>query len=157
MNRCTSELLESFLVDYGWAFRREGESGSGVKVEGTSLWKTGFRGEEHIFPLSIIMTETWISFVIQPFVPLSVDWESWPEISRLLLELNARATMAKFSISAEGRIELGIEVLNAGFTYESFTLTMGLLGYYADCYYDEILSGLDHLGYSYTESLNLLT
>lgn len=147
MNRCTGELLESFLADYGWAFRREGEG----------MWKTGFRGEEQIFPLSIILTETWISFVVQPFVELSIDWDSWPEISRLLLELNARATMAKLSISLEGRIELSIEVLNAAFTYESFSLTMGLLGYYADSYYDEILSDLDMIGYRYSESLNLLT
>lgn len=147
MNRCTSERLESFLVDYGWAFRREGDG----------LWKTGFRGEEQIFPMSIILTDNFVSFVVQPFVELAIDWESWPEISRLLLELNARATMAKFAISREGRIELSIEVLNASFDFESFTLTMGLLGYYADAYYDEILSDLDHLGYRYTESLNLLT
>ncbi|MBC7532368.1 MAG: YbjN domain-containing protein, partial [Oligoflexus sp.] len=154
MNRCTSEMLESFLADYGWAFRREGD-GNGNR-DGSGMWKTGFRGEEQIFPLSIIMTETWISFIVQPFVELSVDWDSWPEISRLLLELNARATMAKFSISLEGRIELSIEVLNAAFTYDSFSLTMGLLGYYADSYYDEILSDLDVIGYRYSESLNLL-
>lgn len=147
MNRCTSELLESFMLDYGWSFRREG----------TGLWKTSFRGEEHLFPLSIIMTENVLSFVIQPFIELSVDWESWPEISRLLLELNSKATMAKFSLSGEGRIELSIEVLNNAFSYDSFSLTMGLLGYYADAYYEEILNDLDQIGYRYTESLNLLT
>ncbi len=147
MNRCTSELLESFLADYGWVFHREGEG----------RWRTGFLGAEQSFPLSIILTETWITFVIQPFVSLAVDWESWPEISRLLLELNARSTLAKFAISPEGKIELSIEVLTRGFDAESLSLTLGLLGHYADASYDEILSGLDLIGYKYTESLNLLT
>lgn len=147
MNRCPSELLESFLLDYGWSFRREG----------AGLWKTSFHGEAQLFPLSIIMTDNVLSFVIQPFVELSVDWESWPEISRLLLELNARATMAKFSISGEGRIELSIEVLNSALSFDSFSLTMGLLGYYADTYYEEILSDLDQMGYDSSETRSLLT
>lgn len=145
MNRCTSELLESYLLDYGWSFRREGKG----------LWKTSFRGEEQLFPLSIIMTDNIVSFIIQPFVELTVDWESWPEISRLLLEWNARATLAKFSLSGDGRIELSIEVLNNAFSYDSFSLTMGLLGYYADAYYEEILNDLDTMGFRYSESLNL--
>ena len=147
MNRCTSELLESFMLDYGWSFRREG----------AGLWKSSFRGEEQLFPLSIIMTDNVLSFVIQPFIELSVDWESWPEISRLLLELNSKATMAKFSLNVEGRIELSIEVLNNAFSFDSFSLTVGLLGYYAYAYYEEILNDLDQIGYRYTESLNLLT
>lgn len=147
LRRCTSELLESYLKDYGFAYR----------CTGIGLWKTAFRGEEQLFPLSIILTENVVSFVIQPFVELLVDWESWPEISRLLLELNSKATMAKFALSAEGRIELSIEVLSSAFSYESFSLTMGLLGFYADNYYDEILESLDSIGFRYSESLNLPT
>ena len=147
MNRCTSELLESFMLDYGWSFSREGDG----------LWKTAFRCEDQTFPLSIIMTDNIISFVIQPFVDIEVDWDNWPEISRMLLEFNARVAMAKFSLSDEGRIELSLDALNSAFNYDSFTLTMGLLGHYDDTYYDEILSDLDTIGYRYSESFNLLT
>lgn len=147
MNRCTSEVLESYLCDYGWTFRREGEG----------LFRTHFQGDEQSFPLNIIMTDNVISFVIQPFVDITVDWESWPEISKLLLELNARSALAKFSINLEGQIELSMEVLAGSFGYESFSLSMGLLGYYADAYLEEILHGLDLAGYRYSETLHLLT
>ncbi|RZA21628.1 MAG: hypothetical protein EOP10_16405 [Proteobacteria bacterium] len=147
MNRCTSELLESFMLDYGWVFSREGDG----------LWKTGFRGDDQTFPLSIIMTDNIISFVIQPFVDTEIDWDSCSEVSRLLLEFNARIAMAKFSLSEEGRIELSLDVLNSSFSYDSFLLTMGLLGHYADTYYDEILSDLDLINSRYSESFNLLT
>jgi hypothetical protein len=147
MNRCTSELLESFMLDYGWAFRREGEG----------LWKTAFRSDGQTFPLSIIMTENIISFVIQPFVDADIDWEDGSEVSRRLLECNARIAMAKFSLSEEGRIELSLDVLNGAFNYDSFLLATGLLGHYADTYYDEILSDLDLVRSRYCESFNLLT
>jgi hypothetical protein len=147
MERCTGAVLETYLADYGWTYRASGDQ----------QWKTGFQGEEGVFPLVIRLTETWISFQIQPFLKLSIDWDNWPEIACRLLELNSKSPLAKLSISGEGHIELTLEALNHGFDYEEFCLMIGLLGFYADQFYDDILSHLDVLGFKYTETLRLLT
>ena len=65
--------------------------------------------------------------------------------------------MARLSLNSEGHIELGLEALTQNFSYENFCTCLGLLGFYADQFYDEILSQLDAVGYRYSESLNLLT
>ncbi len=147
MERCTSELLESYLLKYGWAF----------DCVGTGLWKTAFQGEDREFPVSIIMTENLISFIIQPFIELSIDWDNWPEISKLLLDVNSRMTLAKFAVGADDRMELSIEVLKNGIDYDSLELILGLLTYYADLHHEGILGDLDLIGYRHTESLSLPT
>lgn len=147
MIRCDGELLESYLADYGWSFRREGEGS----------WRTGFRGEDQCFPLHILLSDSWVTFSVQPFLSISVDWDSWPEISRLLLELNSTSTMVKLSVDGSGQMELSLDAFSLNFNYDAFCLAMGLLGFYADSFYDEILTRLDSLGFRYTESLNLLT
>jgi hypothetical protein len=147
MNRCDGKLLESFLSAYGWSYRREGDG----------AWRTGFRGEDQSFPLSILLSESWVTFSVQPFLSIPVDWESWPEISRMLLELNSKSTMVKLSLNPSGQMELSLEAFAINFEYDVFCLAMGLLGFYADSFYDEILTRLDSIGFRYTESLNLLT
>lgn len=146
MERCTSQMLEAFLADYGWVFRSAGEN----------EWLTGFEAEECSFPLRISLTETWISFQIQPFLGIKIDWECWPEISRWLLDLNHTSPLVKLSINAEGFIELNLDVLNMGFQYDGFCTILGLIGFYADMFYDDILSHLDLIGFRYSESLGLL-
>ncbi len=147
MERCTGPLLENYLATYGWTYRSTG----------SQEWTTGFQGQDRSFPLRISLTETWISFQIEPYLGLEIDWESWPEIARCLLELNGRSSMVRLSLCDQGRIEMGLEVFNKQFCYESFCTCIGLLGFYADHFYDEILSRLDSIGFKYTESLKLLT
>lgn len=147
MERCTGPLLENFLATYGWSYRSTGQH----------EWTTGFQGQERSFPLRISMTETWISFQIEPYLGLDIDWESWPEISRCLLELNGRSSMVRLSLCDKGQIEMSLEVLNRQFCYEAFCTCIGLLGFYADQFYDEILARLDSIGFRYSESLKLLT
>lgn len=147
MNPCTGPLLESYLASYGWTHR----------VIGNLEWLTGFQGQERSFPLRISLTETWVSFSIEPYLALRIDWDSWPEIARCLLELNGQSSMVRLSLDSKGQIDLNLEVLAQHFSYENFCTCMGLLGFYADQFYDEILGHLDSIGYSYTESLKLLT
>jgi len=147
MERCTGPLLENYLSTYGWTFR----------ASGNQEWKTAFQGQDQSFPLRIHLTDTWISFVIEPYLNLDIDWESWPEISRCLLELNGTSSMVRLSLCGKGQIEMGLEALNNRFCYESFCTCMGLLGFYADQFYDEILGRLDSIGFRYSESLKLLT
>ncbi len=147
MDRCTGSVLESYLSDYGWVFQTDAEH----------QWKTGFHGESCHFPLVIILSDTWVSFHIDPFLQIAIDWESWPEIALFLLELNARHPMLKIGVSTHGHIELSMDVLNRAMDYENFCLALSLLGFYADLIYDEVLSHLDHIGFRYSETLSLLT
>ena len=147
MERCTGSILEDFLNSYGWTYR----------ALGNDEWRTGFQGQEQSYPLHIRLLDSWISFQITPYLGLEIDWDSWPEIARWLLELNGSSSLVRLSLSESGAIELGMEVLNTGFSYESFSTSMGILGFYADFFYDEILSRLDAIGYRYSDSLRLLT
>lgn len=147
MERCNGQMLEAYLTTYGWAYRASGDQ----------EWQSGFEGEECTFPLHISLNETWISFRVQPFIAIKIDWECWPEISRWLLDLNHTSPLVKLSINAEGYIELNLDLLNQGLNYEGFSVAIGLIGYYADLFYDDILSHLDTIGFRYSESLGLLT
>ena len=147
MVQCTSNVLESYFYDYGWNF----------KSSGIRQWITGWRGEDRYFPLNISLTDTLISFSIQPFLKLQVDWESWPEISKLLLELNNECKMIKISIDPEYNMCLSMELPSSSLTFGCFKDSIGMLGYYADHVYDAILTFLDQLGFKYADSLNMLT
>ncbi len=146
MNRCTSEVLESYLAKYGWRFRSVGEG----------LWKTSFQTDGRDFPLLIILTDNILSLVVQPFLDLSIDWERWPEVSRLLLEMNSRSSLVKISIGAAGNMELSIEVLSRPLDYDSFTMILGLLSYYTETYAEELEDALDLIGYTSGESFPIL-
>lgn len=147
MKTCTIQELKSYLDEYGWSYQQG---------DGRSL-QTGFQGQDRSFPLQIQLTETWVSFTIEPYLDLDIDWESWPEISRCLLELNSCSSMVRLGIQEKGLIELSLDLLVQNFNYEGFVIAVGLLGFYADHFYDEILSRLDGLGFRYSESLRLLT
>ena len=142
-----ASTIESYLIDYGWNFRR-------LTPE---HWQTGFQGKERQFLLHIFLSETWVSLNIPIYLDLAIDWESWPEIAKYLLELNHGSSMLRLSLCDSGRISLSLEVFTAQLSYEIFCTSMGLMGFYADWFYDEILNRLDSLGYRYTDKLKLLT
>ena len=70
MTQCSSGVVESWLHQYGWAFRTMGEN----------RWCTGWEGEERYYPLYLSLSDTWMTFRIQPFIKLNIDWESHPGI-----------------------------------------------------------------------------
>ena len=78
MVQITEDKLESFLSNYGWAFKK-------VK---DGVWRSGWQGAGRSYPLKISLCDTWLSFEIDPLVTMDIEWDSWPEISSFLLELN---------------------------------------------------------------------
>ena len=143
---CEAQLLDSFLEQYDWISKRDRED----------RWLTGWEGEDRSYPLAIQLSDTWISFQVSPFLKLGLDWESWPEISHFLLELNHLSHMAKLSIDSQGDIHLSLEVFTSSIDYDKFCDTLGVLAYYADFFYNEILNKMDHVGFRYSEALNFL-
>lgn len=146
MSRCSSPKLETYLRDYGWSFRNESENS----------WVTGWQGQDRSYPLTIDLNDTWVILSVTPFLKLNIDWDSWPEISRYLLELNHQCHMVKIVINDCGDIALILEILASNLAYNDFSDALGILGYYADFLYDEILSQFDRIGFQYAHALNFL-
>ncbi len=142
-----SGQLESYLRDYGWSFRKMDDN----------HWVTGFQGKDRSYPLRLLVSDTWITFQIHPFLKLNVDWECWPELAKFLLELNHSSQMVKLVLNEKGHIGLTLEALASGLNYEAFSDCLGILGYYADYLFDEVLTFMDHIGFNYSLSMNFLT
>lgn len=122
MSQLTSDVLESLLTEYGWTFESVADN----------HWSTGFQGEQRLFPLTIRLSETCVSFEVRPLVEAPLDAGQWPELSRDLLELNERMQLAKVAVTSHGEVSLSCQVLVAGFDFEMLTRILGILGYYAD-------------------------
>ena len=122
MSQLTGDQLEAMLVDYGWTF----------EALGPNVWRTGFRGEQRLFPLHIRLSQTCISFEVEPLVDLKLDASRWTMVSRDLLELNAKLQLVKVAISDGGEVTLACQVLVAGFSADTLHRVLGIIGYYAD-------------------------
>jgi hypothetical protein len=136
MTYVTADQLESYLVNYGWKFEATGENG----------WRTGFQGSSRLYPLTIKLADTYVSFEIRPLIDLKVDCLTMPGLSRFLLEINNKLKFVKLGVTRQGVIILSAQALVVGFDYEHFARLIGVMGYYADeiapQIYDRIDSGI---------------
>src|SRR4051794_6388849 len=121
MSQLTANGLETMLTEYGWAFEPTGEN----------AWRTGFQGEQRLFPLCIKLTNTCVSFEVRPLIDLTLDSIRSPVLSRDLLELNSRMQMVKVAVDEGGEVSLSCQVLVNGFDYEMLGRVLGIIGYYA--------------------------
>lgn len=138
--------LAGFLQQYGWQFRLGPEN----EIQ------SGWQGEHRAYPLNIVIGETWISFRVEPFLAVEIDWESWPEIASYILEINDGTNMVKISLDDQKRIVMGLDIFVEDLCFERLANILGIIGYYADLIYEDILNLLDQVGFSYCESLNIL-
>ena len=139
--------LECYLRQYGWSYYTEGKS----------VIRSGWQGSERSYPLLIEVCETWVSMKVQPLLALNIDWETWPEIAVKILQLNDATSFVKLVIDPEGKVGITLEILNSSLSGEIFNNMLGILGYYADMVFEELLEMLDQVGFSYCESLDILT
>ena len=135
MDQGVSEIVESYLNQYGWSFR---------SVD-ARRWLTGWQGMERYFPLQIVACDSWITFCIKPLIDWHEKWENSRELAHFLLELNDQCPMIKLHLDEAGDICLGLSVFAAHLDYENFYNAVGLLGYYADYLFTEILNRILYL------------
>lgn len=126
--KLSPSVVEDYLGDYGWAFRRVGEA----------CWLTGWRGDERSFPLTLTLTESWLLLEVRPFVALSEDQTAAGDLARYLLELNHLSHMIKLSMDPENAIILSVQMFAQDLKYDEFADALGVLGYYAELLYDDI-------------------
>lgn len=137
MSELTADRLESMLQEYGWTFEPAGEN----------TWRTGFQGEQRLYPLAIRLTQTCISFEVRPLIDLTLDAVHSPVLSRELLELNEKLQLAKVAVNEGGEVSLSCQVLVSGFDAEKLGRVLGILGYYADEVAPEIYHRLAAYGF----------
>ena len=147
MSRMTPELLESYLADYGWAFRKISRG----------HWVTGWQGRDRAYPLVLSLSDTWLSFQVKPFLRLAVDWENWPELSQFLLEMNHSCHMVKLVVDDRGDVGLSLEIFANNMVFPNFADALGVLGYYCDYLYEQILGQMDRIGLSLDQAVKYLT
>ena len=129
----------------------------GVMKKSLNLgWARGWQGEEREYPLFIDVNDTSISFKVAPLVHLDLDWLQWPELSLFLLELNSESQLVKASVNEQGEIVLSSYCLTEGLNYDGFSKMLGILGYYCDAFYGEIISCLEVCGYQNHNQSTLL-
>lgn len=147
MTKITANVLESFLREYGWSFRSLGDN----------QWITGWQGKEKSFLLRIIASNSFVSLNVGSIFSFKVDWEYWPELAAYLLTLNNDSKMVKLGIDENDEISLSMDILVKNLKYENFSHSLGILGYYADYFYDKILNQLHALGFQYSQPQKFLT
>lgn len=146
MNRVTLDLVASYLNNYGWCYEETSEN----------RLHTGWVGDVREYPLEIEINESTVLFQVSPLMSLDVDWLHWPELSLFLLELNFDSQLVKISINSSGEITVSAFAMKADLSFESFSNILGIIGYYCDVFYDEIISCLEICGFQNFQRPSLL-
>ncbi|MFW7379488.1 MAG: YbjN domain-containing protein [Oligoflexus sp.] len=147
MASSTRQIVEEYLTQYGWDY----------KTLSSDELASGWQGDEGLYPLHITIYDNWIGLQVRPFKSLSIDWDSWPEISRYLLEWNDGCHMVKLAIGPDGDVNISLDIILQGLSFEVFSDTLTVLGHYTEKLYDDLLSYFDSIGYSYCKSMDILT
>ena len=133
MSTLTAEVLEAYLTDYGWTFHPIGEN----------AWTTGFQGDHRVYPLTIRLSGTCVSFEIRPLLDLDLDPRRTPSLIRDLLELNHKLQLVKLALTDCGELAMACQILTLEFNYAMLTTVLGILAYYADEIVPEICARVE--------------
>jgi len=132
----TAEQLSQYMENYGWVFQQTT----------SSSWQTGWQSDKRAYPLNVELNDTWIRFEVKPLVRFDVDWDAHPEIMRFILNLNNECHLVRASLSEEGELSVILEVFNRKFGYDEFSEAIGVLGYYAELLYEQVIDCIMELG-----------
>ncbi len=147
MRQVANDDITAFLSRYGWHFHEIG----------ARRWATGWQGDKRAYPLTVELCDTWVSFEVVPFMKLDIDWDSWPDVMRFILELNYSAQMVSLGLNQDRQLILQTQILTENLTYETFADTLSLVGYYAESLYDSIMERIFSCGVLYDHGNRLLT
>lgn len=147
MTARTRETVEAYLKQYGWKFN----------VLESGQIESGWQGNERLFPLYITSYDNWLALQVCPLENLNIDWENWPEVARYLLEWVDACHMVKVAIGPTGELGIGLDLMLKGLDFSIFAEALTVLGHYVEKLYDDLLSFFDSIGYSYCQSLDILT
>ena len=136
-NLSPAQTVQRYLEEYGWRYHSNHEN----------CWLTGWQSEKRAYPLIVTLNDSWICFQVAPMLKLGVEWNSWPEIMRYILELNDECRLVKLGIDSFGDISMSLYLFTSYINYEQFSDAIGVIGHYSEKIYDEIHSYLDSIGF----------
>lgn len=119
----SAEDLVSFFDTYGWKYERRD----------ASVYRTGFVGESGHYDIWLKVTEAWVYFSINPYVPRPSQGHG-AETLQALLRANHELNLAKFALDDDGDLSLSVEMPSDGFCYSHFSDALTALAHYADDY-----------------------
>ena len=131
--------LEKYLLEYGWTYRRIGDH----------QIVTGWSGNSRDYRLNIETLDTIVCFSVDKFFSFDEDYENFPEILVLLLEMNKESPLLKLSLDAGGDVVLLAEVMISQLNSENFFNLISVMGHYADQFHFR----LSHLAEKYQLSI----
>ena len=115
------EALKTHFESVGWGYNQ-------LKKD---TFRLGFEGENGTYLILIRVTEYWIVFSINPY--LKKEKKEWgANLFQILLELNDKIPLAKFSIDEDGDIALTVDMPSVGFSAEKLRKAVTTLGSCAD-------------------------
>jgi len=120
---------EQYFEEYGWVYE---------KID-TETLVSGFQGETLTFQIFIKSDDSWVYFVLLPFIN-EPQPEYQEKIYAHLLQLNYEMNMVKAGIDEDGDIFLAVELPASDLDYEHFSDALDALSYYADKYYLQTLN-----------------
>lgn len=119
----SAEDLVSFFDTYGWKYERRE----------ASVYRTGFVGETGHYDIWLKVTEAWVYFAINPYVPRPPEGHGL-ETLQALLHANHELNLAKFALDDDGDLSLSVEMPSEDFRYSHFADALTALAHYADDY-----------------------
>lgn len=96
--------------------------------------------------MNLELSETWLSFEVSPLLCLDIDWQEWPELSTLLLEINHTLHMVRISLNDEGEIILSTQLFCNQLSYDTFHDAVGVLGHYAEMLFQKLFDHAVEIG-----------
>lgn len=119
----SAESLGSFFETYGWKYERKD----------TTIFRTGFAGDTGHYDVWLKVTEDWVYFAINPYVPRPAGGHGTDTL-QAMLRANHELNLAKFAMDDDGDLLLAVELPNEGFCYAHFSDALTALAHYADDY-----------------------
>jgi hypothetical protein len=129
----SAEDLGSYFDTYGWKYERRD----------LTVYRTGFVGETGHYDIWLKVTDAWVYFAINPYVPRPEGGHGTVTL-HALLRANHELNLAKFAVDDDGDMLLSVEMPSEGFCYTHFADALTALAHYADDYrprIDEAVAG----------------
>lgn len=123
-----AEVIAAYFDSYGWKYVRQE----------ASVYRTAFTGETGRYDIWLKISDSRVSFSINPYAPRPEGKAHGDSTLQLMLRANHEVNLAKFAIDPEGDVMLSVELPAEGLCYTHFCDALTALSHYADNYRGKI-------------------
>jgi hypothetical protein len=120
----SADDITGYFDTYGWKYERRDPT----------IYRTGFVGETGHYDIWLKVTDSWVYFAINPYVPKPDGKSHGSGTLTAVLRANHELNLAKFAVDDDGDVLLSVELPLEGFCYTHFADALTALAHYADDY-----------------------